>query len=254
MRRSPAKLPASTHKQLNMYALAASVAGVGLMVTQTAEAKIVYTPKHLVLPYGKTFIDLNHDGVTDFYFDLLTSNAGESNQLDVAGVKSKNVIWGSFLASALPAGVKIGNSSKRHTGILMAAANSGTCTTNKSACGTGKWANVSDRYLGLKLYIKGKVHYGWARLNVLIGGGRHHEQAPRIDATLTGFAYETIPNKSIITGKTHGQDDAEYDPGPGASLTNPIPDIPQPSSLGALALGAPGLSIWRRKELVGAGQ
>jgi hypothetical protein len=94
----------------------------------------------------------------------------------------------------------------------MAAANSGTCTINKSACGSGPWANVHDRYLGLKFYIKGRVHYGWARLNVLIGGGRH-EQAPSIDATLTGFAYETIPNKSIAAGKTKGPDVIRLEPG-----------------------------------------
>jgi hypothetical protein len=31
-------------------------------------------------------------------------------------------------------------------------------------------------------------------------------------------------------------------------LTNPIPDIPQPASLGILALGAQGVPLWRRKE------
>jgi hypothetical protein len=31
---------------------------------------------------------------------------------------------------------------------------------------------------------------------------------PSSTATLTGYAYETIPNKSIIAGKTHGKNAA----------------------------------------------
>ncbi len=63
-----------------------------------------------------------------------------------------------------------------------------------------------------------------------------------ITALLTGYAYETIPNKSIIAGKTHGADDAEQ-PAP-ASLTIPAE---KPATLCWLALGAPGLSIWKRE-------
>ena len=91
------------------------------------------------------------------------------------------------------------------------------------------------RYLGLKFVIKGQIHYGWARLHV-------HWHPPQISATLTGYAYEAIPNKAIIAGATKGPDDAE----PAASLN---PPTPVPATLGALAMGAPGLSIWRREPL-----
>ncbi len=57
----------------------------------------------------------------------------------------------------------------------------------------GPWLNVKNRYLGLKFIIKGKDHFGWARLTT----------TGRI-ALLTGYAYETIPNKPIIAGKTKG--------------------------------------------------
>jgi len=30
----------------------------------------------------------------------------------------------------------------------------------------GNWANVHNRYLGVEFKIKGKIHYGWARLSV----------------------------------------------------------------------------------------
>jgi hypothetical protein len=47
-----------------------------------------------------------------------------------------------------------------------------------------------------------------------------------VRALLTGYAYETIPNKPIITGKTKGPDAITLAPG----------------SLGALAAGAVGRS------------
>jgi hypothetical protein len=63
-------------------------------------------------------------------------------------------------------------------------------------------------------------------------------------ARLTGHAYETIPNKPITTGQTKGPDNNSIEE-PNAALTMPTPD---PATLGALAMGSPGLSIWRRKE------
>jgi hypothetical protein len=63
----------------------------------------------------------------------------------------------------------------------------------------------------------------------------------RIKAVLLGYAYETIAGKAIIAGATSGPDDAE----PAASLNTPTSE---PATLGTLAMGAPGLSIWRREE------
>jgi hypothetical protein len=63
----------------------------------------------------------------------------------------------------------------------------------------------------------------------------------RLKAVLLGYAYETIASKAIIAGATSGPDDGE----PTASFTMPTPE---PATLGALAMRAPGLSIWRRKD------
>jgi hypothetical protein len=65
-------------------------------------------------------------------------------------------------------------------------------------------------------------------------------------ASATGYAYETIPNKSIIAGKTKGPDDGTVEES-NAALTVPTS---KPATLGLLALGSSGLSIWRREELV----
>jgi hypothetical protein len=112
-------------------------------------------------------------------------------------------------------------------------------TTGKKSS-LGQWYNVHHRYLGAKFSIKGKTHYGWVRLNVTLHSGG-------FDAVITGYAYETIPNKSIITGKTDGPADENTIDGPDAALTTPTAES---ATLGLLALGSRGLSIWRREDSV----
>jgi len=105
----------------------------------------------------------------------------------------------------------------------------------------GSWVNVKNRYLGVKFDIKGQTHFGWVRLNVQV-------QIPQIiTATLTGYAYETVANQAITAGQTKGTENTNIEQ-PDAALTTPSP---APATLAALALGTPGLSIWRRKESVG---
>jgi hypothetical protein len=62
---------------------------------------------------------------------------------------------------------------------------------------------------------------------------------------MSGYAYETIPNKPIIAGHTKGVADesGEETFSPGASLTNPT----QSASLGILALAVSGRPLWQRK-------
>ncbi len=55
---------------------------------------------------------------------------------------------------------------------------------------------------------------------------------------MTGYAYETIPGKSIIAGATKQPED-----GPSS----------EPTTLGVWALGVSGLAIWKREESVSAG-
>jgi len=107
---------------------------------------------------------------------------------------------------------------------------------------SGGWVNshhVENGYLGLRFFIKGKLHYGWARCTV-------RTETTGVTAIVRGFAYETIPNKDIIAGKTHDADDHAEQLSP-ASFAVPAP---KSASLGALAMGASGLSIWRRKNLL----
>jgi hypothetical protein len=61
----------------------------------------------------------------------------------------------------------------------------------------GAWGNLPllpYRRLGVKFEINGKTHFGWARMIAKVSG-------VKITATLTGYAYETVPNTTIIAGK-----------------------------------------------------
>ncbi len=70
--------------------------------------------------------------------------------------------------------------------------------------------------------FKGQLHYGWARLNESCNQSGHVGTGAK--TLLTGYAYETIPDKPIVTGQTEGSD----------AITV------QPASLGRLAQGAAG--------------
>jgi hypothetical protein len=105
----------------------------------------------------------------------------------------------------------------------------------------GPWANVANKFLGFQFDINGETHYGWARFSVSARGS-----FPTITATLTGYAYETEPDKTILAGdrgiasntSIEGADaeDASVDSTPSQVLP----------SLGLLSLGSIGLEAWRQ--------
>jgi hypothetical protein len=246
------QLSASLHQRVNAYAVAASATGMAaLALAQPAWAKIVYTPTNIriVQNGGLISFDLNHDGISDF--GLSNKYVSTSQGFAFLGVKQHqqaNEIWqvrnqGRVCAGALAAGRKIGPKGNFHNdpkaGLPMAFANfEGTYY--------GPWLKVKQAYLGLRFVIKGKTHFGWARVK-LTSTGRLS-----IEAALTGYAYETIPNKAIIAGKTKGPTEAKVTEQPNpTSLAVPTPE---PATLGMLALGSPKLSIWHREESIGATQ
>ena len=218
--RKPSNLSESLQRRLNAYALAASTAGVGMLaLAQSAEGKIIYTPANKILPACSGYprlclkLDLNHDQIIDFTFTSVSRYIGSIRSYANVGIKGafkrKNAVRGTVsyprhsstfkrtVAVALNSGVKVGRSGGMFYG---AAALYGFNFAAESSW--GQWYGFSDSngysaYLGLKFYFKGKAHYGWARLFVEWSG-------PPL--TLTGYAYETIPNKPIITGKTNGSD------------------------------------------------
>jgi hypothetical protein len=256
------RLGPELEKVLSAYASAAIAAGVSLLaITGPAEAKIVYTPADVTIPMnGPLALDLNHDGITDFvlsnvFFPATTYPSASFASLNVSpGAGSLNEFWGrgvtvgsgrNRFASALKAGLPVGANKfyfhKSPKGLMadlavayVPAVRPATpnCSSDTGGCYSntmGQWMYTKNRYLGLQFTISGQVHYGWARIAVrrtAVNGSNS------ITAVLTGYAYETIPNKPIITGKTKGPDVITL----------------KAATLGRLAQGASGLSAWTEKK------
>jgi hypothetical protein len=251
--RTPANLSESVHRRLHLYALAASATGVGMLASPPpADGKVVYTPAHDKLQNGVVRpIDLNHDRVTDFY--LVTGVRYGGEWLAVCdhsvvptytgrqfyckyGTDFPNAAILAFsttsrkkyeFAAALPKGSRIGKG--RQFGS-MGKAQQMAAAKSFSSWWLGPWVDkgkgIKAAYIGLKFQIHHKLHYGWARLCVKT----HVENGTNsLTATLTGYAYETIPNKAIVAGKTSGPDVITL----------------EPASLGNLAAGASAISTWR---------
>jgi hypothetical protein len=249
--RSAIRLGAGLEKSLSAYAVAATAAGVSLLaLAPSAQARIVYTRANTPIPVngGPVPLDLNHDGVVDFSFSNRVRNSSIDNLtsfiLHALPNGRSNAIWGrgtffwsrsnysGGFAGALHPGFTVGTTrsyfQKGKNGVLgfYKIAASGGSETSQTY---GQWLNTRSRYLGLQFLIDGQVHYGWARLSV---GLISVTKTKGIQATLTGYAYETIPNKPIITGKTKGPDVITLDQ----------------ATLGRLAQGASGVSVWREKK------
>ena len=257
------KLADSVHRQLNLYALTAGAACAGsLYAPPPAQAKVIYKPVHINLRQHSVFpLYFDGDRKGDFFlvFNYTDEDEPKADALAVCHKPTKTnygyqCYWShgtsnalnavrvnaSGFASALTAGAKIQKRDRftTHGGVPIASAT--WLSSTNSTRWFGPWVNngrgVRNRYLGLKFRVGGAFHFGWARLTV----GR---AARGFTATLTGYAYETIPGKAIIAGATKGPDDGAQ-PAPPSIETR----TPKAATLGMLALGAPGSSVWRRQE------
>ncbi len=81
---------------------------------------------------------------------------------------------------------------------------------------TGGFIGATDKYMGLRFPINGETHYGWARLGV---------DPEDLSITLYEWAYESEPDTAILTPAT----------------TN----VPEPSTLAGLVIGAASLLAYR---------
>jgi len=232
--RKPVRLSKPLHQELSIYALAAGAAGFGLLApSQSAEAQIVYTPAHSELDHdGVIRIDLNHDGEVDLVIReiphvIQNYNGNELQALPLAGGGVKRGLSHGGAAAMAPGSI-IGPRDPCDSGPAVMFDVYGIYYY-------GSWDTPgSAHYLGIRFQINGETHYGWARMYVRFGFFSY------IDALLTGYAYETQPNKPITAGDTGG--DAAYSAPTGeTSSVEPKPS----ATLGALALGDKAIPMWR---------
>lgn len=209
-------------KRLLAYAAVASAAAT--LHPSTANAEVVYTPTHKNIDQD-FYLDLNNDGIGDFHIhSYYLSGYGD---LEVHPLFTGNKIvalaqpcgFADLGAAPLALGAGIGAGRQFHPNA--------TCMANMDYFSSnGPWVGQKDHYLGFAFLINGQTHYGWARLSM--DGFFCYPCIARI----FGYAYETIPDKPIAAGDEGNGNSAQLEAAP----------------LGALALGAPALNLWRKEE------
>jgi hypothetical protein len=243
--RRTVKLPQSLNRDLSVYALAAGAAGIGAVaMPQPAQAQIVYTPAHEVLEAGSSVsIDFNHDGITDVtVVNRITKGRSHSltsaraSMLAIPGVQPYGGVARRYYnaAGAFRPGEKIGSSRSFDLQIDL------MCTAYLFLdYYFGSWMpSATNRYLGVRFTLNGTPHFGWVRLNTTWREGKGG-----IKDLITGYAYQTQPGTAIAAGDRGDNKGI----GPAAdSISESSSSENRPASLGALALGAAGLPIWRR--------
>ncbi len=265
-RSKPASLAVKLDKDLLGYALTAAVAGVSaIALTPAAEAEVIATPVNIAVPRNGGLIefDINGDGQMDFGLSIfsnlhtctesqakprrprghrLLGCGDETYILRVVPAQAANEIWQAGTsygegpnkcAADLIGGVRIGPARPFGTGGMVMAGYSGSSIGFQFCPWRG--SHPPKPFLGVKFVdTGGNIHFGWVRVT-----------RTGSSTTITGYAYETIPNKAIVAGVTHGADSEASLIDPAGGLT---PNASAPVSLGMLALGAPGLAVWRRQE------
>lgn len=226
-------------KRLAAYA----TAGVAVLAigSTPAESAVVYTKAHKLLPplFSVATIDLDHDGIIDFsvvYTDSLgTETLGASVAVDAAS-NNQFAINKSMFASAVALGATIGpnlNFGAPSAQMLyhFSFSSIGDVTKHEAAesITVGPFANVTNKFLALKLVVGDKPYYGWARIDTKITGGEPGYGEPgKVAVGLLDYAYETVPNTPITAGEGIKSDS-------------------EPDTLGWLAVGAGGLRVLRSK-------
>jgi hypothetical protein len=268
-KRTRSRLSVGLEKNLSTYAVAAASAGVALLAcAQPAEGKVVFTKTSILVPFnaGPIQFDINGDGQDDFGLSIRVTTGtctfpqarvkhpdGRpplgcpfNDRIKVVPAQPSNEIWqagssyGTNCAADLARGVPINRTRPFGPGTMAMYVDSGT-SQGHQFCPWNATNDPTKPYLGVKfLDTGGRVHYGWVRVTVV----------GFFQATIDGYAYETVPNKPLRAGYTTGADSE-------ANLVNPSPDLApdaqEPVSLGRLAQGAAGLAAWRRQNQV-AGQ
>jgi hypothetical protein len=258
--RSPEATGTGTFKEfshnLRLYSVAAATTGVSILaLASPVQSEVVMTRKNIPLTnlqegVGLTPIDFNNDGISDVSFGLdsfgpysyVTLNVflkvpTGNGAIATKGAPPRNIPF----ANALVRGNKVGPSAQFNRGNPYASLiyiyendKSSACSNRRTS---GHWAgNNPDRFIGMRFQIKGQTHYGWVRITVATTAERG---CADLSATITAWAYETVPNKAITIGASKD------------SVAEEKGGLP---ALGMLALGADGVALWRRQEAPGHAQ
>ena len=189
-----------------------------------------------VLRHTNIPIDLNHDGITDL--SIVASHFRDSHS--GGGFNAYGKIWLSMNSAigshAIPKGMIIDKAGTFKGGrqTLAYAFSFGSPRTSGANGASGPFANITNKYLGVRIVIKGQVHEGWIRLTLASKGYD-------ISGVITGYAYDTVPNEvGLAAGQIGGQIK------PPTADGKAVIENAAAGSLGVLAAGSPAIPYWRK--------
>jgi hypothetical protein len=190
---------------LNKIAGYSALAGVALLLTPTsARGDIVYvdpadtTVNHLNDIFE---IDIDNNGVMDFYFGYSTFTTGSSTyySLRVQGKTSSNLMLGTydtnsyFMVSKFDSNINLSYSAdnwynKGYLGWKL-------ITSSTGISYEGQWVpTANEKFMGISFIISDSVYYGWIRASV-------SNDAGKLSLTIHDWAYENKADSRILTGQ-----------------------------------------------------
>jgi hypothetical protein len=228
--RKTAQISAALDHRLAAYALVAGVAGVSTAAFAQAapENTIQYTPASIpfAIPAGghglqaSVNIDLNGDGITDMKIKVNGGGFSTGVSYSYYGIGYWSAPRGNGgVTRPLGSGIEIGPVRQfGDSGRLALCEREKLRNQRHPQSGCYGPFNNRTAYLGVSFLITGEIHYGWIRLSL-------NADQDFITGTVTGYAYNIVPNAPMEAGQTQSGKPVKED----AAL---------PKTLGMLSLGS----------------
>ncbi len=188
----------------------------GLQVDAVVSSTIIYTDVipdstcQCTLPFALTrvscsaifYIDVNKDGINDFSIAAIhqrgwppTLPATKINSRTTATPLNGNAFCDTAMSinNVIKGSLNWSTSSQSMASLINNySCNGWNCHWLNTLIISGRWNGLNDRYLPLKMIVGTNTYYGWARLNVAIGGASF---------TIKDYAYNSVANQSILAGQ-----------------------------------------------------
>ena len=147
------------------------------------------------------YIDLNNDGIFDFQFlvqevHTFCPTHQRSPYCKIISLNSNLVVLENTVKKITDNTIIGSNSVWGNNNLLSSRVWGGPqCSFNIG----GLWGYYSTGKIGLKLNVSGQIFYGWVSIFVHIVD---NNSSPSASITIYSYAYNSIPNQSILAGET----------------------------------------------------
>lgn len=199
------------------WALYTAAAGSALTLAPDAEAAIIYSGlQNITVSNGITYLDLDGNAASDFFASAFTFGAA-TGSARLARLGLNAVVYGPGAVRRLSSGATIGTAESFRGGGFLRNVYSGALLQ-------GTWPGGSPTattgFAGVQFDRGGDTHFGWIRIQLQTGAN-----GQPTEMTIVDWAWEDTAGTAITTGQ-----------------------VPEPSSVVLLGMGAAGLAALRRRR------